>query len=142
MKTASLRTAGLATVVTLMLVACARTVAVSPPAPPMIGTEQTGLASWYGRPHHGRRTSSGEVYDMGALTAAHRTLPFGTCLLVSNLDNGRAVRVRVNDRGPFIDGRILDLSDRAADLLGAKGTGLFRARVRVVAPPGEPCPTR
>jgi peptidoglycan lytic transglycosylase len=95
------------------------------------GYEETGLASWYGYPHHGRRTASGEIYDMTQMTAAHRRLPFGTLLTVENLDNGRTVEVRVNDRGPFIEPRILDLSYAAARVLGA--TGLVRVRLRVIA---------
>jgi rare lipoprotein A len=94
------------------------------------GYEETGIASWYGYPHHGRRTASGEIYDMTQMTAAHRRLPFGTLLTVENLDNGRTVDVRVNDRGPFVDSRILDLSYGAARVLGA--TGLLRVRLRVI----------
>ena len=84
----------------LLLAACARTVTVTPPSPPLAGAEETGAASWYGHPYHGRRTASGEVYDMNDLTAAHRSLPLGTRLMVTNLDTGQAVEVRVNDRGP------------------------------------------
>jgi len=81
-----------------------------PPLPVVVGGTQDGIASWYGEPFHGRRTSSGEVYDMEATTAAHRTLPFGTVVRVENLTNGRNTTLRINDRGPFIDGRIIDLS--------------------------------
>jgi peptidoglycan lytic transglycosylase len=112
-----------------MLTACAR-----PRLAPLVvgpGYEETGIASWYGYPHHGRRTASGEVYDMTQMTAAHRRLPFGTLLTVENLDSGRTVEVRVNDRGPFVESRILDLSYAAARVLGA--TGLIRARLRVIA---------
>ena len=77
-------------------------------------SEIYGIASWYGDPFHGERTSSGEVYDMNAMTAAHRTLPFQTVVRVHNLDNGKKVQVRVNDRGPFVRGRIIDLSRAAA----------------------------
>jgi rare lipoprotein A len=84
-----------------------------------------GKASWYGAFHHGRRTASGEIFDMRALTAAHRTLPLGTRLRVTNLANGRAVDVRVNDRGPFIPGRILDVSRGVAVVLDAVATGVF-----------------
>jgi len=76
--------------------------------------QEEGIASWYGKKYHGRRTSSGERYDMHGMTAAHRTLPFGTVVRVTNLRNGRTVRVTINDRGPFVDGRIIDLSYRAA----------------------------
>src|SRR5262245_18771443 len=85
--------------------------------------EQTGQASWYGRQHHGKRTASGEIYDMYQLTAAHRTLPLGTRVRVTNLENGRTVDVRINDRGPFVRGRLLDLSRAAAERLGAIGDG-------------------
>lgn len=93
------------------------------------GFEQTGLASWYGRKFHGRRTSSGEPYDMLALTAAHTTLPIPTYVEVINLDNQRRVIVRVNDRGPFHDGRIIDLSYAAAVKLGFAELGTARVRV-------------
>ncbi len=106
------------------------------PTPPVaVGWEQEGRASWYGRRHQGHPTASGERYDMAALTCAHRTLPLGTRVLVTNLDNGRAVELRVNDRGPFVDGRILDLSYAAAERLGALGAGVVPVRVRVVAVP-------
>lgn len=122
-----------------LLVACAapRTPARHPASvPPATGAEHRGLASWYGQAHHGRRTASGEIYDMHGLTAAHRTLPFGTWLRVENLTNGRSVDVRVNDRGPVVDGRIIDLSYAAAAALGAVGAGLVRVRFRVIdAPP-------
>ena len=84
-----------------------------------IRSVQSGFASWYGTPHHGRRTANGERYDMHALTAAHPALPMGTRLAVTNLENGRSVQVRVNDRGPFVRGRILDLSYAAARQLRA-----------------------
>src|SRR5437762_3762354 len=115
---------GLAAIALLLVTGCARTAVTSPPRPAVLGAEETGLASWYGYPHHGRRTASGEIYDMNELTAAHRTLPLGTRLLVTNLANGRSVEVRVNDRGPFVKGRILDLSYAAARTLGAEGTGV------------------
>jgi len=110
------------------------------PVSPVIGAEQRGLASWYGHPYHGRRTASGEVYDMHRMTAAHRTLPFGTWIEVENLDNRRAVRVRVNDRGPFIDGRIVDLSRAAAVRVDGLATGVFPVRLRVVPAPGASTP--
>lgn len=103
-------------------------------APALVATElttaapsvATGRASWYGRFHHGRRTASGERFDMYALTAAHRTLPLGTRLRVVNLENGRAVDVRINDRGPVIHDRIIDLSYAAARRLGGVEAGVFR----------------
>jgi rare lipoprotein A len=89
---------------------------------------ESGLASWYGRKFHGRRTASGEVYDMYAMTAAHRTLPLPSYVRVSNPANGRMVIVRVNDRGPFTKGRVIDLSYTAAQKLGVFGV----ARVEIV----------
>jgi len=97
----------------------------------------TGKASWYGEPHHGLKTASGESFDMGQFTAAHRTLPLGTRLLVTNLRNGRTVEVRVNDRGPVAAGRIIDLSYAAAQELGAVSEGVFPVRVRVLPPPAR-----
>lgn len=82
-----------------------------------------GRASWYGRRFHGRRTASGERFDMNALTAAHRTLPFGTRVLVRNPRNGQEVEVRINDRGPHLRGRIIDLSHAAAKALGLLQAG-------------------
>jgi rare lipoprotein A len=109
----------------------------TPPAePPAAGNEEVGYASWYGAQHQGKRTASGEVYDMNLLTAAHRTLPFGTRLLVTNRDTSQSAEVRVNDRGPFVKGRILDVSYAAARQLGAVGAGIFPVRLRVIALPG------
>lgn len=84
---------------------------------------QAGIASWYGGAFHGRRTASGERFNQNAMTAAHRTLPFGSRVRVVNLGNGKAVVVRVNDRGPFIRGRVIDLSAGAARAIGVKGLG-------------------
>lgn len=108
------------------------------PPPPTVPPEperprvQTGIASWYGRPHHGRRTASGEVFDMHAMTAAHRSLPLGTRVRVTNVENGRSVVVRINDRGPFVDGRVIDVSRAAALALGAIGNGVFPVRLEVL----------
>jgi rare lipoprotein A len=118
-----------------LLAGCSRAVMTPPSVPPVTGMEEVGMASWYGAPHHGRRTASGEVYDMHRLTAAHKTLPFGTRLLVTNRDTSQSAEVRVNDRGPFVDGRILDVSYAAARLLGAVGPGLIPVRVRVLSLP-------
>ena len=96
------------------------------------GHTERGMASWYGKPFHGRPTASGAIYDMHGLTAAHKELPLGTVIDVVNLDNGREVRVEVNDRGPFIRGRILDLSMGAARKLGMIEKGLARVEIRVV----------
>lgn len=104
-----------------------------PPAPPL--RTQYGLASWYGREWHGQRTASGEIYDSRQLTAAHRTAPFGTYALVTNLENGRTVRVRINDRGPGTAGRVLDLSYAAARQLEMLRTGVTRVKIEFLAPP-------
>lgn len=101
-------------------------------ARPSAGLTQRGMASWYGSEFHGKPTASGETYDMNLLTAAHRELPLQTLVEVENLDNGRKVRVRINDRGPFVRGRILDLSYGAARELDMVGTGLARVEVRIV----------
>jgi rare lipoprotein A len=130
----------------LVLGACARAVVTTPPERPpggaTIGAEHKGMASWYGYQHHGKRTASGEVFDMRELTAAHRTLPMGTRLMVTNLENGRAVEVRINDRGPFVDGRVLDLSYGAARLLGAAGAGVVPVSFRIVSLPDAPVDTK
>ncbi len=96
------------------------------------------MASWYGHPYHGRPTASGEIYDQEAPTAAHRLLPFGTRLRVENLDNGRTAQLTVNDRGPFVEGRILDVSRRMARELDLLGPGTARVRLTVLETPGPP----
>lgn len=120
----------------LLLQACTLVGGEAPPPPsPADQTApwvQVGMASWYGDRFQGRATASGEVYDMHSLTAAHRTLPFGTRIRVENLDNGRAVTVYINDRGPFVKDRILDVSRRAAERLGMLGSGTARVRVTVL----------
>jgi rare lipoprotein A len=103
------------------------------------GYVERGIASWYGTKFHGRRTSSGETYDMHALTAAHTTLPLPTYVRVTNLNNGRSTVVRVNDRGPFHDNRIIDLSYAAASKLGIVETGTGLVEVRALTP-GQPVP--
>lgn len=107
----------------------------TPGAPARVGAIETGVASWYGVPYHGRRAASGEIYDMEKLTAAHRSLPFETWVEVTNLSNGRSVGVRINDRGPFVRGRIIDLSQAAARDIGMLGPGTARVQLRVIAPP-------
>lgn len=97
------------------------------------GAMQTGIASWYGPGFHGKRTANGEVYDQNALTAAHRTLPHGTRVEVTNLENERRVRVRINDRGPYVDDRVIDLSHAAAQRIGLIGPGVVPVRVTVLA---------
>jgi rare lipoprotein A len=118
-----------------LLAGCARVVPTGPSAPSVPGGEEVGMASWYGSGHQGRRTASGEVFDMNQLTAAHRTLPFGTRVLVTNRDTSQSAEVRINDRGPFVKGRILDVSYAAARLLGAVGPGTIPVRVRVLSLP-------
>jgi rare lipoprotein A len=93
---------------------------------------QTGLASYYGDEYHGRRTASGEVFDNTKLTAAHRTLPFSTVVRVTNLENGRSVLLRINDRGPFVAGRILDVSRKAAEELGFIQAGTVAVRLEIL----------
>jgi rare lipoprotein A len=92
--------------------------------------DETGIASWYGSDFHGKATANGERYDMDAFTAAHRTLPMPTIVRVTNLENGRSLRLRVNDRGPYARGRIIDVSRRAATLLGFQEKGTARVRVQ------------
>ena len=110
--------------------------ASTPPAVPL-GYSEEGLASWYGIPYHGRHAADGEIYDMETLVAAHRVLPFNTWLLVTNLTNNKSVRVRVIDRGPFISGRIIDLSKAAARQIGLLGPGVARVRLEVIGAPAN-----
>jgi len=106
---------------------------VGPPSPPVEeGWTEKGIASWYGDPYHGRRAASGEVYDMHAFTAAHKTLPFGTVVKVERRDTGADVEVRINDRGPFIAGRIIDLSYAAARVIGLDIDGVAPVKIKVV----------
>lgn len=94
--------------------------------------DKTGLASWYGDPFHGRKTASGEIYNKWAMTAAHKTLQMPSLVEVTNLDNGRKLVLRINDRGPFVSGRIIDLSRGAARKLGVEKTGVAKVRVRIL----------
>jgi len=103
-----------------------------PVTAPPTGYVEVGEASWYGPGFHGRMTSSREIFDMEDLTAAHQTLPFGTMVEVTNLENSRTVTVRINDRGPFVKNRIIDLSYAAARMLGLVGPGTARVRLEVV----------
>ena len=105
----------------------------SGPSATAVGHELAGVASWYGDKFHGRRTANGEVYDMHLLTAAHKTLPFHTLVKVTRLDDGRSVTVRINDRGPFVAGRIIDLSYAAAKRLGMADAGTARVRLDIEA---------
>jgi rare lipoprotein A len=97
-----------------------------------MGPYQIGTASYYGRRFHGRRTANGERFDMYGFTAAHRVLPLGSVIRVTNVSNGRSVRVRVNDRGPYIRGRVIDLSYAAAYRLGMVRSGLARVQIELV----------
>lgn len=112
--------------------ACAPARTPPSPAPPEPGFLQEGIASWYGPGFEGRPTASGEVFDPGQLTAAHRTLPFGTRLRVVHVASGREVVVRINDRGPFIRGRVIDLSRAAAQRLNMIAEGTARVRLHVI----------
>jgi rare lipoprotein A len=104
------------------------------------GDTEEGLASWYGRPYHGRAAANGEIYDMEKMTAAHRTLPFNTWVRVYDLDNNRTTEVRITDRGPFVGGRIIDLSHAAARELEMIGPGTARVRVEVISAPPNAVP--
>lgn len=98
------------------------------------GYTEVGIASWYGHPHHGRKTANGERFDaFGGWTAAHKLLPFDVCVEVENLENGERVTVRINDRGPFAKGRVIDLSKRAADEIGVAATGVAPVRLQAVS---------
>lgn len=96
--------------------------------------DETGIASWYGEDFHGKYTANGEVFDLNGTTAAHRTLPMPSIVQVTNLENGRSIQLRVNDRGPFARGRIIDVSRRAAQLLGFEGQGTAKVRVKLLVP--------
>jgi rare lipoprotein A (peptidoglycan hydrolase) len=99
--------------------------------------ELEGIASWYGVDFNGRLTASGEVYDMYEMTAAHKTLPLGTVVKVHNLDNGKTVTVKVNDRGPYVAGRVIDLSRKAARALGMREDGTAHVRLEVKSMPSD-----
>lgn len=118
-------------------------VSLPPPIPARVGYIETGVASWYGHPYHGRKTSNGETYDMEELTAAHLQLPFNTVVRVTNVATELSVDVRINDRGPFIHDRIVDLSRAAAHRIGMIGEGTAMVRLEVMEAPGglpEPLP--
>jgi rare lipoprotein A len=110
------------------------------------GWTEKGIASWYGEPYHGRRTASGEIYDMYELTAAHKSLAFGSVVKVTRRDTGADVKVRVNDRGPFIEGRIIDLSYSAAKKINLDVDGVAPVKIKVIgreaAPKRSPKPAR
>src|SRR5208282_3584656 len=127
--------------VTILLAGCHHKKVAQTPLPPPASVAatpesgETGLASWYGHPYHGRASASGEIYDMEQMTAAHRTLPFGAMVRVHDLDNEKSVDVRINDRGPFVDGRIIDLSHAAARAIGMIGPGTARVRLEILSVP-------
>lgn len=104
----------------------------TPQEPAPVGYTEEGNASWYGVPFHGRRASNGEIYDMNKLTAAHRTLPFETMVRVTNLNNGKSTVVRITDRGPFVENRIIDLSHAAAEEVDSIGRGVVPVRLEVL----------
>jgi peptidoglycan lytic transglycosylase len=110
--------------------------AAQPPAP--VGYSEEGNASWYGVPFHGRRASNGEIYDMYKLTAAHRTLPFDTVVRVTNLNNGKSAVVRITDRGPFVENRVIDLSFAAAQQIESIGPGVVPIRLEVISGSVDP----
>jgi len=103
--------------------------------PVSIGEVERGIASWYGEPYHGRRAANGEVYDMNQMTAAHRTMPFGTWLRVENETNSKSTKVRITDRGPFVGDRIIDLSRKAAEEIALIGPGIAKVKLTVIKPP-------
>jgi len=115
--------------VPLAFTGCAKRAKTWRTPPPPGKFVETGIASWYGNPYHGRATASGEIYDMEKLTAAHRTLPFHTWVRVENLSNHKSVVVKINDRGPFVHGRIIDLSRAAARHIELLGPGTVKVRI-------------
>ena len=117
------------------LAGCVHKKRASVPVPVKIGHTETGIASWYGRPYDGRQAASGEIYHMEAMVAAHRTMPFDTWVRVYNLTNNKTIDVRVIDRGPFVHGRIIDLSHAAAQAIDMIGPGTARVRLVVIKPP-------
>lgn len=112
--------------------------AASPPLAVQYPYTETGLASWYGHPYHGRPAANGETYDMEQMVAAHRTLPFNTWVRVFDLDTSKSVDLRIIDRGPFVDGRIIDLSHAGAQAIDMIGPGTARVRVEVLRWPEVP----
>ncbi|MDI2593779.1 septal ring lytic transglycosylase RlpA family protein [Pseudomonas sp. N3-W] len=110
-----------------LLAGCASTGIIDPH-----GYNQTGVASYYGSRHHGKRTASGEPFNLNAMTAAHRQLPFGTLVKVTNLNNDRSCVLRINDRGPHTRGRLIDVSRAAAERLGMLGSGTAQVRVQAL----------
>src|SRR5271155_4536284 len=130
----------------LLLCACShkKRAQVPPPppsrAPAVPGAIETGIASWYGHPYHGRPAADGEIYDMETMVAAHRTLPFQTWVRVRNVANGKTVDVRIIDRGPFVSGRIIDLSHAAAKAIELIGPGVGQVELTMLSAPANPEP--
>lgn len=100
-----------------------------------VGSNTEGIASWYGDKYHGRRTASGEKYDMRKYTAAHKELPFGTIVQITNLENKKSVNVRINDRGPFIKGREIDLSKKSFETIAPISKGVIPVKIKVIEIP-------
>ncbi len=115
-------------------------VRVTAPPAPQVGQTERGMASWYGHPYHGRPAADGEIYDMETMVAAHRTLPFQTWVRVRNLANGKTADVRIIDRGPFVGGRIIDLSHAAAQQIELIGPGVAQVELVIVSTPANPEP--
>ena len=142
------RPSGAAAALLFLEIACASRAASRPVSKPISPSEaisgwtEDGMASWYGGDDgfEGKPTASGEIYDSSKMTAAHRDLPLGTTVRVTNLDNGKAVDVRINDRGPFVHGRVIDLSQEAARRLDLIGPGVGPVRIVIVAPGVAPTP--
>jgi rare lipoprotein A len=113
---------------------------IAPPAAQPVGSTERGVASWYGHPYHGRAAADGEIYDMETLVAAHRTLPFQTWVRVRNVRNDKSVDVRIIDRGPFVQGRVIDLSHAAAKEIDLIGPGVAEVEITVIETPANPEP--
>ena len=134
------RALALALILSLVLACAGRPAPQARPEPVKKGWTQKGEASWYGKPYHGRQTANGERYDMHKVSAAHQTLPFDTVIRVKNLDNGRELKVRINDRGPFVRGRIIDLSYGAAKKIDLVGPGTAKVKIVALGQAGKPEP--
>lgn len=120
---------------TMFITGCSSSDSSKDPVQPDYGYYQKGIASWYGSQYHNRRTASGELFDKNALTAAHKTLSFGTWVMVTNIDNGYRVTVKINDRGPNVENRIIDVSEKAASELRMKDAGLAKVTLHIVGGP-------
>ena len=119
----------------MFLTGCSNKDSSKDPTQPDSEFYQKGIASWYGDKYHNRRTASGEIFDKNAMTAAHKTLSFGTWVMVTNLDNGYRATVKINDRGPFVEERIIDVSEKAAEELRMKNAGLANVTLHIVSGP-------